>query len=248
MTIRLKNLSVGYDRHPAVHHVSGSFVTGELTAIVGPNGGGKSTLLKAMMGFLPPMSGHIDFNGVKPNEIAYLPQQSETDRHFPLSVLDVVMLGFWPKIGVFRGVSSEQRDAARQALASVGMIAFAERPIEAMSTGQWRRVLFARLILQDARILVLDEPFAGIDGRTAHALMRILERWRDEGRTVIAVMHDLEMVREHFSQALMVARDLVAWGPVKDVLSDENLARANTLAGSWVEDAETCERDERLSA
>lgn len=248
MTIMLKNLSVGYDRHPAVHHVSGEFATGELTAIVGPNGGGKSTLLKAMMGFLPPMSGHIDFNSVKPNQIAYLPQQSETDRHFPLSVLDVVMLGFWPKIGAFRGVSSVQREDARQALNTVGMGAFAERSIEAMSTGQWRRVLFARLILQDARVLMLDEPFAGVDIRTAHALVHILERWRNEGRTVIAVMHDLEMVREHFSQAVLIARELVAWGPTNDVLSEANLARANTLAGSWVEDAETCERDERLSA
>jgi zinc/manganese transport system ATP-binding protein len=248
MTILLDNLSAGYDRHPAVHHISGSFAPGELTAIVGPNGGGKSTLLKILMGFLPPMSGRIDFNGVKANEIAYLPQQSETDRHFPLSVLDVVTLGFWPKIGAFRGISTAQNDVARQALTAVGMSAFAERPIEAMSTGQWRRVLFARLILQDARVLLLDEPFAGVDGRTAHELMHILERWRDEGRTVIAVMHDLQMVRDHFAQALMVARDLVAWGPTKLVLADENLMRANTLAGSWVEDAETCERHERLIA
>lgn len=248
MTIRLENLSAGYDRHPATHHIDGVFAPGKLTAVVGPNGGGKSTLLKALMGFLPPMSGRIGFNGVKPDEIAYLPQQSETDRHFPLSVLDVVMLGFWPKLGAFRGVTQAQREAAHHALESVGMADFAARPIEAMSTGQWRRVLFARLMLQDARVLVLDEPFAGVDARTTEMLMRILEQWRGEGRTVIAVVHDLALARARFDEALLVARDCVAWGPVAQALTDANLARANTLAEKWVEEAEACERGERLSA
>lgn len=194
------------------------------------------------------MSGSIDFKDVKLKEIAYLPQQSEVDHYFPLTVKDVVMLGFWSKLGPFRGASSLQYDAAHEALRAVGMEMFAERSIEALSTGQWRRVLFARLILQDARILLLDEPFAGIDLPTTHALLRILERWQKEGRTVIAVMHDLEMVRENFVQSLMVARELIAWGPTKNVLSEENMARAKIIAGKWVEDAHACQRDERLSA
>jgi zinc/manganese transport system ATP-binding protein len=248
MTIRLDNLSAGYDRHPAIHHVSGGFVPARLTAVVGPNGGGKSTLLKALMGFLPAMSGRIDFNGVRPGQIAYLPQQSETDRHFPLTVLDVVALGFWPKTGAFRSVTPAQREAARRALGNVGMGDFAERPIEAMSTGQWRRVLFARLMLQDARVLILDEPFAGVDARTAQVLIKILEQWRGEGRTVIAVMHDLEMVRACFDESLLIARELVAWGPTPQALTDVNLARANALAEKWAEEAEACQLDKRLSA
>ncbi len=248
MVISVRNLSAGYDRHPAVHHISGSFPEASLTAVVGPNGGGKSTFLKALIGFLKPMSGHIDFNGIKPEEIAYLSQQSDADRKFPLRVSDVVMLGLWPKVGAFRGVAPVQREAVMKALDSVGMSAFAERPIEALSVGQWRRVLFARLILQDARVLLLDEPFVGIDARTAHELIHILERWQTEGRTVIAVMHDLQLVREHFGQALMLARELVAWGPTNNVLSEENLRRASALAGSWDEHPAACERDERLSA
>ncbi len=242
MTITLSNLSVGYDRHPAVHHISGVFAAGSLTAIVGPNGGGKSTLLKALIGFLRPMSGHIDFGGITPQQIAYLPQQSEVDRSFPLSVLDVVLLGFWPKIGAFSAVSSEQRGAAQEALEKTGMGAFAERPIEALSTGQWQRVLFARLLVQKARVLLLDEPFAAIDNRTTHDLMHVLQHMQEEGCTIIAVMHDLPLVREHFPQSLMLARELIGWGSTAEVLCDENLARATQLAGNWVEHAAECKK------
>jgi zinc/manganese transport system ATP-binding protein len=248
MTITLRNLSAGYDRHPAIHHISGSFADGSLTAVVGPNGGGKSTLLKALIGFLRPMSGSIDFGGFTPRDIAYLPQLSEVDRSFPLSVTDVVLLGHWPRVGAFGAITKAQRDAVAAALREVGMAAYAERPIASLSAGQWQRVLFARLIVQDARVLLLDEPFAVIDGHNTHDLMRLLDRWRNEGRTVIAVMHDMPLVQEHFPEALLLARELVAWGPVSDVLTEKNLARAAVLAGSWVEHAETCERNERLSA
>ncbi len=242
MTITLRNLTAGYDRHPAVHHISGTFAEGSLTAVVGPNGGGKSTVLKALIGFLRPMSGHIDFNGIKPQDIAYLPQQSEVDRSFPLSVLDVVLFGNWSKIGVFQGVTAAQKETALKALDQVGMGMFADRPISALSVGQWQRVLFARLIVQNARVVLLDEPFAAIDGRTAHDLMHVLQHWQHEGRTVVAVMHDLSMVREHFPQSLMLARELIGWGPTVNVLRDENLARAAALAGKWVEHAAECER------
>jgi zinc/manganese transport system ATP-binding protein len=242
MTITLKNLSAGYERHPAVHHVSGAFAAGSLTAIVGPNGGGKSTLLKALIGFLRPMSGSIDYNDIVPRDIAYLPQQSEVDRSFPLSVAEVVTLGLWPKIGAFRAVSAAQQEDVMRALAETGMASFAARPIEALSAGQWQRVLFARLIVQDARVILLDEPFAAIDSRTAHDLTHILQHWRGEGRTVIAVMHDLPSVRLHFPQALMLARELVAWGGTAEVLRDVNLARAQALAEKWTESADPCER------
>lgn len=242
MSIVLHNLTVGYDRHPAVHHINGSFETGSMTAVVGPNGGGKSTLLKALIGFLRPMSGRIDFNAIMSCDIAYLPQQSEVDRSFPLSVLDVVMLGYWAKTGAFSTTTQAQREGAIAALEKTGMVAFAERPISALSTGQWQRVLFARLLVQNARVLLLDEPFAAIDGRTTHDLMHILQHMQQHGKTVIAVMHDYPLVREHFPQALMLARELIGWGPTEQVLSDKNLARASSLAGKWVEHAAECEQ------
>ncbi|HUY68745.1 MAG TPA: ABC transporter ATP-binding protein [Alphaproteobacteria bacterium] len=251
MSITLRNLSAGYERHPAVHHISGTFADGSLTAMVGPNGGGKSTLLKALVGFLPPMSGSIDYGGVTPREIAYLPQQSEIDRAFPLSVAEVAAFGHWPRMGAFRGLDNKQKEAVARALVDVGMGAFADRPIEALSSGQWQRVLFARLIVQDARVLLLDEPFAAIDPRSAHDLTHILQNWHGEGRTIIAVMHDMNSVREHFPEALMLARELVAWGKAADVLKDENLARAREMAEKRVTHAEACERgetDERRSA
>lgn len=248
MTIILNNLTVGYERHPAAHHISGSFQSGSLTAIVGPNGGGKSTLLKALAGFLRPMSGSIDFGGITPREIAYLPQQSEVDRSFPLSVEEVVALGHWPRTGAFGGINSAQKDMVGQALNQVGMASFALRPIETLSTGQWHRVLFARLVVQDARVLLLDEPFSAIDTRTTHDLMDILEEWHRDGRTVITVMHDLALVREQFPEALLLARELIAWGKTRDVLEEENLARAKALSENWEEHAALCIRDERLSA
>ncbi len=244
MTITLNNFSAGYERHPAVHHISGVFPSASLTAIVGPNGGGKSTLLKALIGILRPMTGSIDCHGIASRDIAYLPQQSEVDRSFPLNVADVVALGLWPKIGAFGGVSAAQQEDVMRALNEVGMASFGARPIEALSTGQWQRVLFARLIVQNAQAILLDEPFAAIDSRTAHDLTHILQHWQKEGRTVIAVMHDLASVRIHFPQTLMLARELVAWGSTAEALRDVNLARAQELSDSWTENAGACERDE----
>lgn len=248
MTISLNNLTIGYDRHPALHHITGSFQAASLTAIIGPNGGGKSTLLKAIIGFLPPLSGTIDFDGIRPSEIAYLPQISEVDRSFPLSVMDVVLLGHWPQNGAFSGTTSGQRQAALEALAQVGMTNFANRPITALSTGQWQRVLFARMSLQNAHVYLLDEPFAAIDSRTTHDLMHILQSWNQEGRTVICVMHDLSLVREYFPSSLMLAREVVGWGDTYDILSDLNLAKAQNLAGQWIENAPECYHDEKRGA
>jgi zinc/manganese transport system ATP-binding protein len=240
MTVRLCNFSAGYDRHPAVHHVSGTFDDASMTAIVGPNGGGKSTLLKALAGFVPTMTGSIDFNGITPDQIGYLPQQFEIDRTFPISVIEVVLLGHWPRLGALRGITQEHWDQARVALGQVDMASFADRPIASLSTGQWQRVLFARLCLQRAKLILLDEPFAAIDGRTTHDLLHVLEDWRKAGSTIICVMHDFQLVRDHFPQTLVLARELIAWSDTKDAMRDENLARASALAGSWDEHAAAC--------
>jgi len=245
MPITLTNFSAGYDRRPAVHHVSGSFPDASMTAIVGPNGGGKSTLLKALAGFVPLMSGHIDFGSIERQHIAYLPQQFEMDRTFPISVLDVVLLGHWARVGALGRLGSTHKAEAVKALALVDMEAFAERPVASLSTGQWQRVLFARLSLQRAKLVLLDEPFAAIDGRTTHDLLHVLEHWQRLGSTIICVMHDFQLVRDHFAQALVLARELIAWGPTPVAMSDMNLASASALAGQWSEKADTCAVDER---
>jgi zinc/manganese transport system ATP-binding protein len=248
MAIRLDNLSSGYDRRPSVHHVSGIFPDASMTAVVGPNGGGKSTLLKTLAGFIRPMTGMIDFNGIEPDQIAYLPQQFEIDRTFPISVMEVVLMGHWPRLGALGAIGQAHRAEARAALMQVDMASFAERPIASLSTGQWQRVLFARLSLQRAKLILLDEPFAAIDGRTTHDLLHVLEDWRNGGNTIICIMHDFQLVRDHFQQTLVLARDLIAWGDTKDAMRDENLARASALAGNWVEHADPCAANGRSAA
>jgi zinc/manganese transport system ATP-binding protein len=220
--------------------VSGTFSDASMTAIVGPNGGGKSTLLKALAGFVPLMTGTIDFGGIKPNEIGYLPQQFEIDRTFPISVMDVVLLGHWPRLGALGRITHEHKHQAEHALAQVDMASFADRPIASLSTGQWQRVLFARLCLQRAKLILLDEPFAAIDSRTTHDLLHVLDDWRKAGSTIICVMHDFQLVRDHFPLSLVLARDLIAWGDTGEAMRDENLARASALAGTWVEHAHEC--------
>jgi zinc/manganese transport system ATP-binding protein len=248
MPLKISNLSAGYDRHPVVHHVTGAFTDGSMTAIIGPNGGGKSTLLKAMGGFMSLMGGEVDFDGLKKNEIAYLPQQFEIDRTFPINVLDVVMLGHWPRKGALGRYGKPERDAALWALGQVDMAGSADRPVISLSTGQWQRVLFARLSLQKAKLILLDEPFAAIDSRTTHDLIHMLEDWRKAGTTIVCVMHDFQSVREHFPQTLLIARDLIAWGDTPAVMTDQNLARASALAGKWVEPADICDIDGRRVA
>ena len=235
--IRLDGVSVAYRRHQAVRHLSGAFAPGSLTAVAGPNGAGKSSLLKAMMGELPLAGGHIDRGGLAARDFAYLPQAAEVERHFPLSVADTVALGAWRQSGAFGAVAAAQADEARQALGAVGLDGFARRQIGSLSAGQFQRVLFARLLLQDAKVIVLDEPFTAIDARTTRDLLAIVERWHRDGRTVIAVLHDFDQVRAHFPQTLLLAREAIDWGPTDRALSPANLLRARAMAENW--DGET---------
>jgi zinc/manganese transport system ATP-binding protein len=238
--LRLDDVTVAYERHPAVHHVSGVFAPGSLTAIAGPNGAGKSTLLKALMGELPLSGGSIDRGGLTARDFGYLPQAAEIDRHFPMTVADTVMLGAWRDTGAFGGVSAAAAAQGRQALAAVGLEGFERRPIGALSAGQFQRVLFARLLLQDARIIILDEPFTAIDARTTSDLLRVVQSWHADGRTVIAVLHDFDQVRAHFPQTLLMARKAIEWGDTAKALSPANLSRALTMAEKWDEAAPVC--------
>jgi zinc/manganese transport system ATP-binding protein len=239
--VTLHNLTVAYNRHPAIHHISGAFRQGSLTALCGPNGGGKSSLLKSIVGLAPIVSGHVHIVRDAKHALAYLPQVVDVDRGFPLKVLDVADLGHWRRAGAFGRLSAEHRRRSLSALAAVGLQGLEQRPIEALSVGQFQRLLFARLIVEDAPIILLDEPFNAIDQRTTQDLLRLVVAWSAEGRTVVAALHDLDMARRFFPEALLVARELIAWGPSGAVLDEANLAKARSLAEGWIEDAPVCE-------
>jgi zinc/manganese transport system ATP-binding protein len=240
--IRVQDLTVAYDRHPAIHHVSGEFRPGSLTAVVGPNGAGKTTLLKAIVGLLRPAAGRIELVGLRREDIAYLPQQAEIDRSFPITVLDAVLTGHWRRVGAFGGVAEHLRDEARHTLEGVGLGGFEGRPIGTLSAGQFQRALFARMMLQDAPLILLDEPFNAIDARTTRDLLELVWRWHGEKRTIVAVLHDMEMVREHFPECLMVARECLGWGPTPEVATPSNLLRARQMSEAWDDEAERCLR------
>jgi zinc/manganese transport system ATP-binding protein len=239
--IRLRDVTIAYDRHPAVHHLDGTFLAGSLTAVTGPNGAGKSTLLKAVMGELPLASGAIEREAFSVTEIGYLPQAAEIDRRFPLTVGDTVLLGAWRQAGAFDAIGPASVAQARRALSAVGLEGFERRHIGSLSAGQFQRVLFARLLLQDANVILLDEPFTAIDARTSRDLLGIVQRWHQDGRTVIAVLHDFEQVRAHFPETLLLAREAIAWGPTETTMTAANLLHARAVSEQWDEEATICE-------
>lgn len=236
--IELHDLTLGYDRHPAVHHLEGLVASGELVAVVGPNGAGKSTLLKGMAGVLKPLGGSIRLDRAR--RIAYLPQSADIDKSFPLSVYDLVAMGLWESAGLFRRVSSKGRVEA--ALAAVGLTGFEQRAIGTLSGGQMQRALFARLLLQDAGLILLDEPFTAIDTKTTTDLLALVQRWHGENRTVVAVLHDIETVRKAFPRTILLARESVAWGPTADVLTPANLLKARQMIEAFDNHAAACNR------
>lgn len=237
--IRLRDLTVAHERRPAVHHVNGLFPQGSLTAVVGPNGAGKTTLLRAIAGLHNPSEGKVERNC---GRIALLPQMTSLDRSFPITCIDVAMLGHWPRLGALRGASAADRDRAAEALAAVGLDGFGRRPVGSLSAGQFQRLLFARLLVEDAPAILLDEPFNAVDARTAADLLRLVRDWHGQGRTVLAVLHDMELVRREFPDCLLLAREAVAWGPTETVLTAQNRLRARMMAEGWDEDAEACDR------
>src|SRR5436853_2246368 len=227
--LRFKNLTLGYERHPAVHHLNGAVAAGALVAVVGPNGAGKSTLFKGIVGALKPFAGRIERGGIAPQDIAYLPQVAEIDRSFPINVYDMVAMGLWRRAGLFGGIGRKQRDTVEAAIATVGLTGFEDRAIGTLSGGQMQRMLFARLLLQDARVIVLDEPFNAVDAKTSADLFDLVRRWHGEQRTVLTAMHDIDFVKENFPETLLLAREPVAWGRTANVLTPENLLAARRM-------------------
>ncbi len=237
--LHFHDLTLGYDRHPAVHHLDGALARGALLAIVGPNGGGKSTLLKGIAGRLSPLAGVIDN---RLSSLAYMPQIGDLNRDFPVSVFDLALTGLCGRRGMFGRIGRAERQRAQEALASVGLSGFENRSIRTLSGGQLQRLLFARLMLQDAELILLDEPFTAIDSRTIDDLLVIVHRWHAEGRTVLAVLHDLDLVRTHFPQTLLLARDPLGWGPTGEILTDVRLENARRMAEAFDRTAAECRR------
>jgi zinc/manganese transport system ATP-binding protein len=228
--ISLAGVTIGYGSRIAVEDVTGEFPPGSMTAIVGPNGAGKSTLLKALAGIVRPRTGSVSLGGARIGDLAYLPQADAVDRCFPVAAGEFVALGGWRRVGAFRPAAEIALDAAA-ALARVGLAEMADRPIAEMSVGQFRRILFARMSLRQARVLLLDEPFAAVDTPTTAELLELVRGWHRDGCTIIAALHDFGQVRDHFPNALVLARRAIGWGATAEALTPDNLARAGLDRG-----------------
>jgi zinc/manganese transport system ATP-binding protein len=245
--LQFRDVTLGYDRHPAVHHLSGEVIAGALLAIVGPNGAGKSTLFRGIVGILNPLAGTILTGDLDVRDIAYLPQTVDIDRSFPISVFDFVGTGLWRKVGVFGGIGKDARQKIERALMAVGLSGFENRAIGTLSGGQMQRMLFARVLLQDARLIVLDEPFNAVDAKTSADLLTLVKRWHAERRTVLAALHDLDLVRANFPETLLLARGKVAWGATADVLTADNLLEARRMCEAFDDSAAACAVDDAPS-
>lgn len=217
--INLRNTEIGYGSHALTPPIDGHFEAGSLTAIIGANGAGKSTLLKTLAGLQPTVAGHISFTAGSAPQMAYLPQQTELDSQFPIVVQDVVAMGCWPQSGLLGGINHQSRQRIKQALTTVGMLDMARRPVGELSGGQLQRVLFARLLVQQAPLILLDEPFTGIDSQTVGLLLEVIHQLHNEGGTIIAVLHDMSMVAAHFPHTLWLTPQGHCWQPSEQVLA-----------------------------
>lgn len=214
--VRFEELSLGYDGEPALRAITGSFRTGSLTALVGPNGSGKSTLLKGIAGIVSPLSGRCRLKAG--TRLAYLPQIAEIDRTLPVCVDELVALGLWQTRGLLGRHRQEDKHRIAAALAAVGLTGFQKEPLSALSGGQFQRALFARAMVQNADIILLDEPFNAVDAKTIQDMLQLIKHWHAERRTIIVAIHDPDLVSQHFPDTLMVNGALVAWGETGTVL------------------------------
>jgi len=227
--LSVKDLTVAYQRKPVLWDIELTLPEGRLIAVVGPNGAGKSTLIKAVLGLVPRASGQISIYG-KPYEtqrhlVGYVPQRESVDWDFPVNALDVVAMGFYRKIGWLRPVTRTHRRAALKELEKVGMATFAHRQISQLSGGQQQRVFLARALAQDARVYLMDEPFAGVDTATERAIIALLKDLKASGKTCVVVHHDLQTVPTYFDHVVLLNMRVVAYGSTEAVFTEENLKK-----------------------
>jgi len=227
--LEIENLSVTYPNNvKALEDVTVTVPSGKLVGIIGPNGAGKSTLLKGALGMVD-KSGSVSFNGQPIDEIqqevAYVEQKGNLDMDFPITVLQTVLLGTYPKLGWIKRPGKKEKEAAKEALERVGMEEFGSRQISELSGGQFQRVLLARTLAQDAELIFLDEPFSGIDIKSEGIIMEQLFELRDQGKTILIVHHDLTKVGQYFDGLILLNQKLIASGKVEDVMTEDNLAK-----------------------
>ncbi|KGX87315.1 metal ABC transporter ATP-binding protein [Pontibacillus litoralis] len=227
--LQVNNISVTYEKQPVLEGVQFNIPEGTLTGIIGPNGAGKSTLIKAILHLIPRLSGEVTVYG-KPYKqqrklIGYVPQRSEVDWDFPTNALDVVLMGRYGHIGMFKRPNKKEVQFAYECLEKVGMKAFANRQISQLSGGQQQRVFLARALAQDAQIYFMDEPFAGVDAATEKAIMKLLQEWKEQGKTVLVVHHDLQTVRDYFDNCLLLNKKPIECGPTEKVFTLNNLEK-----------------------
>ena len=228
--LHVEDLTVTYGANPVLWDIDLDIPPGVMCAIVGPNGAGKSTLIKAALGLVRPVAGHVRFLG-RPigqmrGQIGYVPQRHSVDWDFPTTARDVVEMGLYRDLGWLRRPGKAEHARALAALAEVGMQDYADRQISQLSGGQQQRVFIARALVQDAPILILDEPMAGVDASTEAIIIALLKKLRDAGRTVIVVHHDLTTVQSYFDWLVMLNVRIIAQGPVAQTYSAENLRAA----------------------
>jgi zinc/manganese transport system ATP-binding protein len=225
--LKVSHLYYSYKDFFALEDVTFELPSQSLTAVVGPNGAGKSTLLKIISNLITPNKGTVIWKN--PLKLAYLPQHSLLDRSFPLTVFDIVAMGMWQRIGVLGGFSHEKKEKIYQALEKVGLKGFEKRGLSELSGGQFQRLLFARMIVQDADFLLLDEPFAAVDEETTKDLLKLIQGWHNHGKSIMAVMHNLDLVRKYFPYTLLLARKVVAFGKTASILTTESLTETSVI-------------------
>ena len=230
--LQVRHLTIGYPDLTLARQLSFDIDAGTTLAVLGANGSGKSTFVKMLLGLLPPLAGRLDWPAGRPREIGYLAQMTEFDRRFPIRVRDLVAMGAWRGFGFWSGLDRAGRGRVAAALDAAGVLAIADRPLHTLSGGQLQRALFARVILQDAPLILLDEPFAAVDQSTEAHLLSIIRHWRAEGRAVVLVVHDLSSVLDHCTHALLLGGGIASHGPVDSVLTPARLVAQGYLSES----------------
>ena len=221
--IEIRNLSVAYGENIALENLNLDVEAGSLMALVGPNGAGKSTLIKTILKFLKQITGEIKINA---KTLAYVPQRNSVDWDFPTTLFDVVEMGCYGRVGLFKRVSKEEKQKVLKAIEQVGMLDFKDRQISELSGGQQQRAFIARALVQEADIYLMDEPFQGVDSTTEKSIVDILKKLKSEGKTLIVVHHDLQTVPTYFETVTFINKNVIASGKIKEVFTQENIDMA----------------------
>lgn len=235
--LEIRNLALGFPELTLFRHLSMDIVPGTTLAVLGANGSGKSTFVKMLLGLIEPMAGRLTWPAGRPAEVGYLAQMTEFDRRFPIRVRDLAAMGAWRGFGLRSGLDRAAQRRVDDALERAGVADLADRSLHTLSGGQLQRTLFARVIVQDAPLIVLDEPFAAVDQSTEAHLLAVIRDWQAEGRAVVLVVHDLSSVLDQCSHALLLGNEAATFGPVAEVLTPERLVAQKYLSesqASWM--------------